>query len=154
MDKRKPESYAKIMGALHDVAPWAVAKLRYHEMTLSEARTAQLLPHGTSVNAVHVCGNLTDDCIALAESVGGHVAFMPCCYAAPRTADVPPSLVEALGRGLSTDCRRTRGLTERGYSVSWSAVPAAAMKKNRIVLGRRVAPRTPALSSASSYCRP
>jgi len=134
VDKRKPKNYSRVAEALGEIAPWALEKICFQEQLLSDT----VLPEGTSVVAVHACGDRTDDCVQLAVAGRGSVAFMPCCYSGNLRGCVPMAVVGALGKGLSTDCFRTRRLVESGYEVSWSAVPASVSKKNRIVLGRPV----------------
>jgi hypothetical protein len=136
VDKHKPQSHDTILAAMCSVAPWVAGKVTFLEKTLGELREEGGLPTGASVMGIHACGKVTDECIAIADHIGGNIALMPCCYQAPPPA-VPVALQEALGRGLSLDAHRTYTLQHLGYQVSWSAIPSAITAKNRILLAKR-----------------
>ena len=134
IDKRRPKSFDAVMAAITEVAPWAVAKVRFSEEPLSTG--CRELPQGTSVIAVHACGARTDRVLEVAMRVEGNVAVMPCCY--HRTADrAPRSIRKALSADLATDIDRTYRLEAAGFRVDWSAVPSAITPCHRIVVGVR-----------------
>ena len=132
VDRRKPASQPRLMGALLSVAPWVESKVIYLESSI--AKGAAELPPGTAILGVHACGVRTDRCTEVAVQLRGPVAVMPCCYA--QTAKrAPRALVRSLGAELATDVDRTYRLQAAGYQVDWSAIPKAVSDKNRILVG-------------------
>lgn len=130
-DRRRPDSFDDLMGAVAEIAPWGVGKLRY---VRGELRTAKVAP-GTGLVAVHACGSRTDLCLDLAVRGQAHVAVMPCCYVEPREA--PECLVQSLGNALASDVDRTYRMRAAGYRVRWSAVPTEITPMNRILIATR-----------------
>lgn len=164
IDQRQPESFARILEAVIEIAPWSEDKVRYVESTLLEAEA--YIPPGAGVVGVHACGVRTDRCLELASARGCAVAVMPCCYA--QTARrAPRALRSALGAILTTDIDRTYRMERAGYEVDWSSIPAAITPMNRILLGimpseiaphrgqrRPCSPGSPPLSPSSSPAAP
>lgn len=133
VDKVQPASFARLMDALDEVAPWARGKIRFEERSV--ASVVPELAAGTAVVAVHACGARTDRAMEAAIALGGHVALMPCCYF--RTADRAPSAIRsALSADMATDVDRTYRLEAAGYDVEWSAVPDVITACHRILVGR------------------
>jgi hypothetical protein len=83
---------------------------------------------------VHACGKLTDEGLDLAARAGGPVAAMPCCYGKARKARVP-GLTESFGYQATVDISRSFTLSDAGYRVDWTKIPAAITPMNRILLG-------------------
>jgi len=132
LDRRRPDSFARIRDAVVEVAPWVADKVVYIEESLS--RSDAHLPPRAGVVAVHACGVRTDRCLALATAQRCAVAVMPCCYA--QTArQAPRALRAALGAELTTDIDRTYRLERAGYAVDWSEIPAAITPMNRVLIG-------------------
>lgn len=133
LDRRRPDCHDAVMEAVAEVAPWAVAKVRFIQDSVRHGKAA--IPSGTSVVGVHACGGRTDDCIDVALATGGALAVMPCCH-----RDAPPAplaVTQALGPALAWEVYRTYRLEGAGYRVRWMAVPAAVTTKNRILVAER-----------------
>lgn len=134
IDTRQPDSYAVLLKAFDEVAPWTSPKMRYIQTRVRQA--PRHLDPGTAIVGVHACGVRTDRSINVAHALGGNVAVMPCCYA--RTADrLPRASRDALGAELATDIDRTYRMTSMGYRVEWSAIPEVITPMHRILVGVR-----------------
>lgn len=131
VDARRPESHARVLDAVVEVAPWVARKVRFDERDAMDA--AEWLAPGTSVVAVHACGQRTDHAITAAIAAGSPVAVMPCCYRRTGKA-APRALHRVLGGINATDTHRTYALIGAGYSVDWQAIPACVTRHNRIIV--------------------
>ena len=132
LDRRQPDSFARIREAVIEVAPWVADKVTYIETSVEQA--SQHLPDGAGLIGVHACGVRTDRCLELAVEKHSPVAVMPCCYA--QTAKrAPRALVTAMGAELATDIDRTYRLERAGFSVAWSEIPVSITPKNRVIIG-------------------
>ena len=130
IDRSVPESRAAVLAAAVEVAPWAAAKLRADDGWLAERGAA--LPAGAALVAVHACGALTDDVLALAIARGGPVAVLPCCRPHGRSP-APAAVARALGGDTGFDVDRTYRLERAGYTVRWDAISAAITPMNRVI---------------------
>lgn len=129
VDKRKPESFARVLDAVCACAPWVRDKVEFVEGPVQ----AVTLPPGAGVVAVHACGVRTDRCIDAGLAAGGPMALMPCCYY--RTAsDAPRAIRDRLGRRDATDIHRTYRLESAGYRVDWAAIPASITDMHRVLV--------------------
>lgn len=106
----------------------------YIEKDVGACVSAQLLPEGATVIAIHACGAVTDVCLDTALHLRGKFAVMPCCYGPP-PGGLPPALHAVLGRGLAQDVARTFRMHSQGYNVDWCSIPLAITNKNRIMWG-------------------
>jgi hypothetical protein len=132
LDRRRPASFAQVLEAAAEVAPWITDKVRYIQAPLKQAGAH--VPSGSGIVAVHACGVRTDRCLELAVSRRSTIAVMPCCYA--QTArPAPRALRAALGAELATDVDRTYRLESAGYSVDWSSIPEAITPTSRVLIG-------------------
>lgn len=136
VDTHPPPSHLRVLDALADVAPWIRPKVRWITGRIEEAHTH--LEKGTSIVAVHACGDRTDRCLDVAQSTGGHLAVMPCCH--DKRGEGPRALFEALGEGLATDIHRTYRLEAAGYRVRWSRIPKVITPMNRILIAQMPTP--------------
>lgn len=138
IDRRVPDSRAKVLDAACEVGAWVRAKLEPRDGLLAQ-RGAEL-PRGASVLAVHACGTLTDECIELALRLEGAVALMPCCRP-HRRSPAPRVLARELGPDLAYDIDRTYRLEAGGLTVRWDAIPASITPMNRVLVAwPRIAP--------------
>ncbi|MDG1478212.1 MAG: hypothetical protein P8R54_01410 [Myxococcota bacterium] len=132
LDRRRPASFARVLEAAAEVAPWITDKVRYVQAPLKQA--GEHVPQGAGIVAVHACGVRTDRCLELAVARRSTIAVMPCCYA--QTArPAPRALQAALGAELATDIDRTYRLERSGYSVDWSSIPESITPTNRVLIG-------------------
>lgn len=137
LDSHPPPSHIRVLDALSEVAPWILPKVQWVTGRIEEAHTH--LEQGTSIVAVHACGDRTDRCLDVARFTGGNVAVMPCCY--HKRGEAPQALMESLGEGLATDIHRTYQLEAAGYRVRWSQIPKVITPMNRILIARMPAPQ-------------
>jgi hypothetical protein len=133
IDERPPPSRAKVLDAAREVAPWTADKLELADGRLKDVGAR--LPHGAAIVAVHACGALTDEAIALGLALEGPIAVMPCCRPHGRSP-APPGLARALGDDVAFDVDRTYTMERAGWSVAWDTIPAAITPMNRILVGR------------------
>ncbi|NCG20668.1 MAG: hypothetical protein GWP91_16790 [Rhodobacterales bacterium] len=136
VDTHPPPSHIRVLDALSEVAPWIRPKVHWVTGSIEEAHTH--LEKGTSIVAVHACGDRTDRCLDVARSTGGHLAVMPCCY--HKRVKGPDALFQALGEGLATDIHRTYRLEAAGYRVRWSRIPEVITPMNRVIIAQVTAP--------------
>ena len=130
-DRSRPRGFELVWRAALRAAPWVEEKVSYHTGTLEEI--APRLPKGSTVLAVHACGRLTDDCLAIARDLGGPAAVLPCC----RSHDghpAPYSLRNALGDDVAYDVHRTYAMEEAGHKVRWRSIPEAITPMNRVLI--------------------
>ena len=148
MDPNKPPSWAAVVDALDEVAPWAAAKLSYLEEPL-DGQTS--LPAGCAVICVHGCGSLTDAVISsAASSRAASIALMPCCYASCVGAlRAPEVLRRQLGVSAAADIQRTYELERHGFHVNWRTIPSSVTPMNRLILARRSTAISAAVVSAA-----
>lgn len=133
IERTPPPSRAKVLDAAREVAPWTADKIELRDGRI--AAVAETLPRGTAVVAVHACGALTDQAIALGLDRGGPIAVMPCCRPHGRSP-APAGLAAALGDDIAFDVDRTYTMERAGYSVRWDAIPPAITPMNRILVAR------------------
>jgi hypothetical protein len=150
VDERRPDNHAAVIEALGAVAPWVPAKVRWLEQPLKTALPR--LPRGASILSVHACGVRTDRAIDAALAGGGALVAVPCCYEGTAHS-LPQGLVAALGVVLSVDVDRTYRLERAGWSVRWSALPAAITPMNRVLIARPAAARSRAGTPAEPGLR-
>lgn len=132
VDRRRPESFERVLAAAARVAPWVREKVVYETLRLKQAH--ERLERGSAVLAVHACGTRTDRCLELALELGGPVALMPCCY--PHDAcPAPATLAQHLGADVAFDVERTYRLERAGYRVRWDGIPTAITPMARILVG-------------------
>jgi hypothetical protein len=125
-----------------EVAPWIAEKVIWIEMdvqALADDPTS-VLPAGTTIVAIHACGNATDLCIQAGVKLGSTLVLMPCCYQPPPPLAggfaLPSTIEFELGIDLACDIHRTYRLQAmHGYAVDWAAIPKAITPKNRLVIG-------------------
>ncbi|REK11487.1 MAG: methyltransferase domain-containing protein [Acidobacteria bacterium] len=132
VDRRRPESWPRILEADRRAAPWVEPKLRWEVATLE--RAAPSLPEGAALIAVHACGLRTERVIKLAIERRAPVGLLPCCRP-HRRHPAPLSLQRALGADLAIDVDRTYTLERAGYRVRWDAIPASITPMNRVLIG-------------------
>jgi hypothetical protein len=144
IDKRVPDSRAAVLDAACEAGPWVRAKIEQRDGPLAQ-RGAEL-PPGAPVVAVHACGTLTDECIALALQLGGSVSLMPCCRP-HRRSPAPPVLARELGPDIAYDVDRTYRLEQGGLTVRWDAIPASITPMNRVLVGWPCMESTPSRSA-------
>lgn len=133
VDQREPESAARLLALVGEVAPWAPAKVRYVEAALQRAPEVAALPEGSGVIGVHACGPATDAVIDVALGLAGPVGLLPCCHA--RSAcGAPDSLVRSLGVCTATDIHRTYRLEAAGHRTRWTGIPEGITPMNRVIL--------------------
>ena len=139
IDRMRPPAFDRIWEACVSVAPWVREKVQFVILDLATLAAAprRFLPVGTTVLAVHACGEATDICLDVAVQLGGAAAALPCCHRKqqfgahnPRPAPVE----EHLGRGLAQDIDRTYRMHGAGYNVRWEAIPPEITTKNRLLL--------------------
>ena len=130
-DGRIPESQARVIECICQLAPWVREKVRVHRLDIDEV--AGVLPEGATVVSAHACGLLTDACIDLAIRTRGAIGVLPCCHP-ERLCPGPPALRLALGARMAFDIDRTYRLERAGYRVRWSEIPAEISPMNRILV--------------------
>lgn len=141
VDRREPESAARLLALVGAVAPWAPAKVRYVEADLRRAPEVAALPAGSGVVGVHACGPATDAVVDVALTLRGPVGLLPCCHARS-SSGAPDSLVRSLGVCTATDVHRTYRLEAAGYRTRWTGIPAAVTPMNRVILAWPERPRS------------
>jgi hypothetical protein len=129
-DPRMPESSARCLEAIVEVAPWMAGRVHYHSVRLENVRDEIGF---ASALATHACGALTDRCLDVAMGQGCPIAVTPCCYA-KRTSAGPPVLVRELGLETAVDTYRTHRLHEGGYHVKWRYLPETVTPMNRVII--------------------
>lgn len=133
VDTHPSPSHQHVLDALCEVGPWLRPKVRWVTGRIEQAHTH--LEDGTSILAVHACGERTDRCMDVALACGGHMALMPCCY--PKSGEGSPALFGALGEGLAMDIHRTYRMEAAGYQTRWTHIPRVITPMNRILIGKR-----------------
>jgi hypothetical protein len=141
VDTKRPRSFDKILEAAVEVAPWVADKVQWIEMDVQRLADdpTSVLPAGTTVVAIHACGNATDLCIQAGIKLGGTMVLMPCCYQPPPPLagglSLPTTLQFELGIDLACDIHRTYQLQAvHRYQVDWAAIPKAITPKNRLLI--------------------
>ena len=139
IDRMKPPSFLRIWEACVEVAPWIRDKVEFMVLDLAVLAVAprRFLPPGTTVLAVHACGQATDICLEVVVQLWGAAAALPCCHRKEVLGahDARPAAMEEhLGRGLAQDIDRTYRMHQAGYDVRWEAIPPQITGKNRLLL--------------------
>lgn len=133
VDRRRPQSFERVLAAARRVGPWVEDKVRYRETRIRDV--AEELEPGTAVVAVHACGLRTDHAIGVALALRGPVAVMPCCYPEAR-CPAPAAVVARLGAPLAFDVDRTYRLERAGYRVRWDEIPSEITPMARVLVAR------------------
>ena len=135
-DRRRPQSFSKVLAAAVAVAPWVEGLVEYHEEDF--ASSEDLMPAGCAVACVHGCNSLTDLVIRTAvQRNAASIVCMPCCYAHAEAAEAAPVAVrQGLGVALAADVQRTYTLQAAGYTVNWKHIPLAITPMNRVLVAR------------------
>jgi len=137
VDKAIPRSAARVHEALADAWP----KLRGRVSFIAAPIDTVELDRSDVVVSSHACGNLTDEVLERAASVGASVAVLPCCHdmlrSTARLAAIgnPAALEGWVDRSLAIDLLRARWLEQQGYRVRTQTIPAAITPKNRLLIG-------------------
>ena len=134
VDRHEPESRQRLINACLKVAPWIENKI--HSVSDMISPESEWLEDGMSVLGIHACGILTDLCIDIGITTGGHIAIMPCCYP-EKKCPAPLSLQENLGFETAFDVHRTYNLENAGYHVNWHSIPSSITPMNRVIIARK-----------------
>lgn len=128
VDRRIPESAAKLAAALTAAWPRLADRVLLHEGAIDEV---ELGPSDVVVSA-HACGALTDDVLRAAVEARARVAVLPCCHD-ERTCDAG-GLAGWLDPPLAIDATRAATLRAAGYRVHTQLIPTEITPKNRLLL--------------------
>lgn len=129
VDRRIPQSAAKLSAALTEAWPQLAGRVRYEERGIEDI---ELRPDDLVV-ASHACGALTDVVLDRATKAGARVAVLPCCHD-EETCDLG-ALDGWVDVSLAIDVTRARRLAGLGYTVHTQLIPEAITPKNRLLLG-------------------
>lgn len=140
LDRSQPDSFARIVAAAEEVAPWSAGRIEFVQTGLARAR--EHLPADAGLVAVHACGHRTDMVLDLATENRTPVAVMPCCHPVG-ASKAPAALKNSLGH-LAVDIDRTYRLEAQDFHVHWTSVSERITRMNRVILAR---PRTPQTAS-------
>lgn len=132
IDSRRSKSADVVLESIFSVAPWVEEKVTTIESEVEDV--AGHLSPGTSIVAVHACGDLTDGCLDIASQLRSAVAVMPCCYG-PHQTRGPEVLQRMLGGHIAVDVGRTYKMEALGYKVDWQFIPRTITPMNRILVG-------------------
>lgn len=132
LDKYRPASFDAVLAAAISIAPWVEEKVRFVASPLSQTQS-HLAPR-TAILAIHACGEMTDQSIEHAISLGGPVALLPCCRD-HSAHDSPPVLKQVLGADVAIDIDRTYRLHAAGYHVRWDQIPPPITPMHRVLIG-------------------
>jgi len=142
VDKRIPDSAAKIAAALVAVWPRLAGRVVISEQKIS---AVEVLP-GDLVVSAHACGGLTDEVLSKALSASARVVVLPCCQSTGKNDG--GGMEGWLDPDLAIDVTRAARLRAHGYAVHTQRIPESITAKNRLLFGE---PRTlPGLDSAVS----
>jgi hypothetical protein len=160
IDRRKPESYEKLVAMLTSNFPHIHGRLRFAEASLVDCTN---LSESTLLVSVHACGDLTDLILHMAVANTSPVAVVPCCHrgigsargfakritasfstvrsgngahgeSRARNRDISPS--------IALDVARVELLKRAGFEVRATTIPKRITPQNRVILGTPVAPRS------------
>lgn len=127
IDRRQPESFAKIQELLALDRPAAKTAVRYRQVRLD--CVAELPPCDLALG-VHLCGALTDTFADLACAAGVPFAVIPCCEARsllPAGVDAPDGDPEPL-----VTAHRLARWRARGYTVEERSLPPELTDRGRV----------------------
>ncbi|TNF26519.1 MAG: hypothetical protein EP329_21130 [Deltaproteobacteria bacterium] len=127
LDRRQPDSFARIQELLTLERPSAKTAVRYHEKRVDRL---DALPACDLAVGVHLCGALTDTFADLACAAGVPFAVVPCCESRallPAGVDLPSGDPEPLVTAARLDRWRARG-----YAIEERIIPAEVTDRGRL----------------------
>ncbi|MCM0080852.1 SAM-dependent methyltransferase [Geomonas sp. Red32] len=137
VDRRIPESAARLAKELESEWPALQGRVTFREMELQELP----LSHDDLVVSVHACGGLTDLVLERAVAARCRVAVLPCCHDVKNADD--GGLNGWLDGPLAVDVTRAAYLRSHGYRVYTQTIPGDITPKNRLLLGEPMPPSSP-----------
>ncbi|WP_460594471.1 methyltransferase [Geomonas sp. Red276] len=132
VDRRIPESAARLATELQSEWPALTGRMTFREMDLEELP----LQHDDLVVSVHACGGLTDLVLERAVAARCRVAVLPCCHDVKNADD--GGLNGWLDGPLAVDVTRAAYLRLQGYRVYTQTIPGDITPKNRLLMGEPV----------------
>lgn len=128
VDLRIPDSAVTLAEALRTGWPRLAGRVRFVARSIEDiALTADDL-----VVSAHACGQLTDQILDRAMSVGARVAVLPCCHDL-KVADTG-ALEGWMDGPLAVDATRVARLRAGGYRVYTQTIPVEITPENRLLL--------------------
>jgi len=134
IDRKQPDSQARLIKIISEVAPWAIEKIETRKAEISA--DDDWITDGCTIVSSHACGVLTDMCIEIAIKSEGAIGLLPCCYPR-RGCRAPQAVQKAVGMTMAYDIDRTYRLEQAGYLVRWTEIPKDITPMNRVLIGKR-----------------
>lgn len=129
VDKRQPESFARLERVLVERWPRLTGRVTYVEARLRDVD----LPEDALLIGVHACGPLTDRVLDAALAGRHRVAVLPCCHSVERCDT--GKLDGWLPPALAIDATRAARLRGAGWAVHTATIPADITPENRLLIG-------------------
>ena len=129
IDRRAPESAARVQAALAAEWPRIAGRVRYLESEIATFEAQE----GDLIVSAHACGTLTDVVLSKAIAAGARVAVLPCCHALGKSDS--GTLEGWVDGPLAIDIMRAVRLQSAGYRTRTLEIPKEVTPKNRLLLG-------------------